>query len=445
VTESVFANAATATSAQTAIYTQMHTNRESYSMALNTGLLSDELINYSAQVAYQEFYTNSMNVNDIGSGSGPWGNAFKYIYSANQILEGLKNNNKLLPKVVKQLSGESKFIRAFWHFYLANAYGDVPIVTTIDYTINNRISRSPKADVYQQVISDLKDAQGLLSDNFVDGTDTAITTERIRPTKWAATALLAKVYLYAGQYQDAKDQATQVINKNLFSLSSDLNAVFLANSSEAIWQLAIPLSGGSNNGRNTEDGYSFILQGAPDPYYQPQSISHTLINAFEPGDNRRQSWTSYYQNGPDTFYFPYKYKVQTAPSGSNTEYTMVLRVAEQYLIRAEAEAKLNNFLGAASDLNKIRNRAGLPDTNANDQATLLAAILHERQVELFTEWGNRWFDLARTGAASSVMGPPGNVTAQKGGTWNPNNYQLLFPIPQNERSLNPNLTQNLGY
>jgi hypothetical protein len=120
----------------------------------------------------------------------------------------------------------------------------------------------------------------------------------------------------------------------------------------------------------------------------------------------------------------------------------VLRLSEQYLIRAEAEANVGDSTDAISDLNVIRARAGLSSYADTTQGSLLSAILHERQVELFTEWGHRWFDLCRSGNAISVMS---TVCPQKGGTWNPNGYQVLFPIPKTELINDVNLTQNPGY
>lgn len=130
-------------------------------------------------------------------------------------------------------------------------------------------------------------------------------------------------------------------------------------------------------------------------------------------------------------------------SGTVTEYTMVERLGEQYLIRAEAETHLNQLTNAANDINTIRSRAGLGGTAAATQIDLFTAILHERQVELFTEWGHRWFDLIRMGAVDTVMGPPGNVTKFKQGAWVATD--TLYPISQSELDLNPNLSQNAGY
>ena len=116
---------------------------------------------------------------------------------------------------------------------------------------------------------------------------------------------------------------------------------------------------------------------------------------------------------------------------------MVLRLAEQYLIRAEARAQQNNISGSQSDLNLIRNRAGLVNTAANDKTALLTAIEHERQVELFTEWGHRWLDLKRTNRADAVLGPI------KAPNWQPTD--MLYPIPQTQIANDPNVHQNPGY
>src|SRR5690606_29156305 len=129
---------------------------------------------------------------------------------------------------------------------------------------------------------------------------------------------------------------------------------------------------------------------------------------------------------------------------SLAEYSMMLRLGEQYLIRAEARAKQGNLASAISDLDAIRDRAGLPliaDINpAISQNALLDLILHEREVELFSEWGHRWFDLIRAGHADERMVI---VTPSKGGTWEITDQ--LLPIPYNEILLNVNLIQNPGY
>ncbi|OQP54312.1 hypothetical protein A4H97_22780 [Niastella yeongjuensis] len=436
VTTGVFSNSATATAATTAIYSQMYNNWVSYTISQSTGLLGDELTGYSTFTPQTQYYENAMVATKA---NGEWSNAYNYIYQANVIITALSNNTAISTAVVKQLTGEAQFIRAFWHFYLTNCYGDVPLVTTTDYRVNGTMARTPKSEVMQQVVADLRDAQELLSPDFIDASDTVITDDRVRPTKWAATALLARVYLYTGDWANAEAQATTVINKtDQFGLEPDLNAVFLKNCREAIWQLATPLPAYDYN---TQDGFYYILFGTPsNANYGSTTLSSQLLNSFDSADQRKVNWvSSISENGTD-YYFPYKYKVSMSPD--ITEYTMVLRLAEQYLIRAEARAQQNNLEGAQADLNEIRTRAGLPNTTATTQTDLLAAVLNERQWELFTEWGHRWFDLIRTNNLNSVMRV---VTPAKGGSWDPDGHQALYPIPQSDRNSNPHLSQNTGY
>ena len=123
--------------------------------------------------------------------------------------------------------------------------------------------------------------------------------------------------------------------------------------------------------------------------------------------------------------------------GSGNEYSILLRLAEQYLIRAEARLYLGDLDGAKTDLNLIRNRAALPPITTNIEDELKLAIENERRHELFTEQGHRWFDLKRTARANEILGPIKP-------NWH--NTDILLPIPETELNLNPNLQpQNPGY
>ncbi len=442
---SVLSNNLTATAAVLNIYSQMFNNYESFSMAEAMGSYADELTAYdNMNDVYNELYTNSLLAKQS---PGPWVNAYNYIYQANSIISGLQTSGGCSPAVKQQLTGESYFIRAFWHFYLTNIYGDVPLVLTPSYTTNATLSRTPRLAVLQQVAADLQKADSLLNSNYVDFSDTATTTERVRPNQASALALLARVYLYLGDYSqnpvyyaEADSVASLVIGNSNYSLSP-INGVFLANSTEAIWQIQTTQPPPP---ADTYDGYYFILLGAPVTYTDQNgtSISPQLLAAFEPNDLRQTTWISSITGNGTTFYFPYKYQQNTYVG---LEYTMVLRLGEQYLIRAEARAQDGNLTGANQDLDTIRNRAGLADTLVSSAPALLAAILHERQVELFTEWGARWFDLCRTGNANAVMGAPGNVCSSKGGVWGSSGDQLLFPLPLSDVLADPNLHQNQGY
>lgn len=425
----VYSSDATATAVVRGIYSQMVNNSSGFagggapSVTFNCGLSSDELENFSNDATYISFYTNALSATNFSSIL--WSDPYKFINNANAAIEGLANSNGVTQATKNELLGEAKFIRAFCHFYLVNLFGDVPLVTVTDYRVNAVASRTPIAQVYQQIISDLKDAQQLLASDF-----SFSKGERDQPNKGAATALLARVYLYMGDWINAEAESTAIINNSdTYSLPGDLNAVFLANSSEAIWQLKPEALAYTN------EAALFILTSAPPSF---ASLSSHLVNAFEPGDYRKMNWVDSIADGGTNYYYPFKYKVN---SGTDlTEYSMVLRLAEQYLIRSEARANQDNIFGAQADLNIIRNRAGLTNTIAADKSSLLSAILHERQVELFTEWGHRWLDLKRTGAVDSIMTV---VAPQKGGTWNTNGQ--LYPIPLSEINNDVNLTQNTGY
>jgi hypothetical protein len=403
------------------------------SISVKSGLSADELELYDASTnqGLIAFYKNALsNQSQLTS----WESFYKCLHTVNSVLEGLEKSATLTPAVKQQLMGEAKFLRAFIHFYLVNLYGDVPLVTSSDYRVNALSKRTSQTQVYQQIIADLQDAQNLLSENYVGGDAMSSTTERVRPTKWAATALLARAYLYTGDWKGAEAKASVLIsNTTLFDIA-ELNGIFMKNSKEAIWQLQ-PV----NAGWNTEDARVFILTGGPNNGFNPVYLSPLILNAFEVGDQRLTAWVGSNIADGNTYFYSNKYK-SAAVGSPVTEYLMVLRLAEQYLIRAEARAQQNNISGAQADINTIRQRAGLSNTTAVTKPDLLTAILYERQVELFTEWGHRWLDLKRTGTVDSVMSV---VTLQKGGSWA--TTAQLYPLPATDLELNPNLVQNAGY
>jgi hypothetical protein len=430
--ENVFNDNTTATSAMTSIYSQMMNNTMPYQIPYFTGLSGDELFNYSTFAPALEIYGNKITATNSSTRT-LWENSYKYIYQANAVIEGVENSKLLSDYVKKQLVGEAKFIRAFWYFYLVNLYGDIPIITTTDYKINSLSYRKPVAEVYTQLISDLRESNDLLSVDYLDKDNKTITSERTRPTKAAALALLARVYLYNNDWKNAEITSTNLITSSKFALLP-LNQVFLKNSREAIWQLQMV-----STTYNTPEGNGFILSGKPSlNTTRSSAISPSLLTAFELGDNRRSTWVGTITASSITYNFPAKYKVSTGSSPS--EYSMVFRLAEVYLIRAEARAKQDKISEAQSDLNMIRLRAGLGNTNASSQSLLIDAIIKERRVELFTEWGHRWFDLKRTGELNNVMTV---YAANKGVSWL--NYKKLYPIPQTEILNDLNITQNEGY
>ena len=440
--KSIFQSDETAIAMLTGIYSKMSNSsfqQDDYPpTSFYWGLSSDEFTlhgNASSNITYTQFYTNSLTdqTNEFY-----WFNFYNTIYMANAAIEGLNQSKTLTPKVKQQLIGESLFMRAFCYFYLTNLYGDVPLALTTDYVTNRQLGRSIPTLVYQQIINDLKEAKELLSSEYLASTLLKTTSERIRPNKWVASALLSRAYLYSNDYRNAEIEASTVINnRSLYNLSQ-LEEVFLKNSQEAIWQLQ-----GVTLGWNTKDARLFIIPATGPDLDHPIYLSTALLNNIESGDNRGAQWIGEYIDTTTTpfitYHYPYKYKNGTLDNPT-TEYEMVLRLAEQYLIRAEARTKLGKLNEANEDIDIIRIRAGLKGTIATTQSELLDAILHERQIELFSEWGHRWFDLKRTERADKVMG---QWTSIKGGTWS--NYKQFYPLPLNEIKNAPNIKQNQGY
>jgi len=389
-------------------------------MTVFPGLSGDELMRTVPDATTDPFQKNAITTNNYYLEVGLWKRGYNHIYQANAILKGLSNSPGVSTSVRDQLTGEAKFVRAFCHFYLLNLFGDVPLITSTDYQVNQSVSRTPVADIYQQIITDLKDAQNLMSSSYP-------STGKVRPNKYASTAFLARVYLYQKNWAEAEAEASILINSGTYSLTN-LNAVFLANSNEAIWQLLPVLTN-----LNTADGITFL---PPSATARPQYIvTDLLLNSFESNDQRKTAWIKTNTVSGQAYNYPYKYKVRISPT--IVECNMVLRLAEQYLIRAEARAQQNNITGAQADLNVIRNRAGLGNTPANDKASLLSAIEQERRIEFFAEWGHRWFDLKRANKIDAVL------SVAKPAYWQATD--ALYPIPLSELQTNPALIQNPGY
>ena len=430
VANTVFENDATANSAVVGIYLNMIQSIginifPAGALSVFGGVLSDELKYLGSNSTYGEMANNSITTNN-SSVQSFWNQAYKNIYAANSIIEGLEKSSGVTPSLKTQLLGEAKFIRAFCHFYLVNYFGDIPVIASTDYKINANVERDSKADVYSQMIVDLKDAQSNLAADY-----SYSNNEKLRPNKWSATALLARVYLYFGDWSNAEEQATDVINNGQYDLVA-LNSVFSRNNNEAIWQLgAVPAP---YYGTNIQDAVYFIP--SSNTRLPNATITTSLLQGFELNDGRKTSWLGTSVVSGNTYYYPFKYKVKAGQSNTSEYYT-ILRLAEQFLIRAEAEAHRDNLTGCIDDLNKIRIRANLPPLlNTLTQAQCLSAIIQERRIELMFELGHRWLDLKRTGIIDGVMSAVKTA-------WSPT--AALFPIPQSERLNNLNLSQNSGY
>lgn len=420
----VFSDSSSATSAITGIYSEMLTNRNLFSnsaITLYGGMSADELYSYGPGLK-EEFSNNQITqANHLNIDNSFWQPAYKYIYSANVAMEKILQSQNLSVSIKDQLTGEAKFIRAFCYFHLVNLFGGVPLITSSKYQDAAAATRATVPEVYALIINDLETAKNLLKSQYV-------SVERVRPNKWTITAMLSRCYLYTNRWQEAEAEATLIINSGQYTLESNLNNIFLKSSTEAIWQLK-PV----RPGFNTYEGLEIVP--VSNFSYPTYLVTPQLLNTFDSMDNRKNAWIKSRVFNNDTLYFPYKYKL---PEGvSLTEYYMVFRLAEQYLVRAEAELNQNKLPDAQADINIIRNRAGLVNTTANNSQSIKLAIEQERRTELFCEWGNRWYDLKRTGRATDILAPV------KGATWQLTD--VLWPIPQQEINLNPSLTQNPGY
>jgi len=426
---SVYQDDATASAAMAGVYIQMMSSASYFasggagSVTVLSGLSADELESQATATSGVTFYNNALDRFNTDN-ARLWQQAYKTIYYANSVLEGLQKSQNVSQPVRGRLAGEAHFLRAFCHFYLVNLYGDVPLVRSTDYKQNQSVARAPSDSVYAQILSDLTVAKtALASDYSID------QGQRIRPNARAAAALMARIYLYRKDWQKAADQASELIGAvSEFRLTA-VDSVFLKNSREAIWQL-MPVS----PVLNTYEGNIFVLNTAPTSV----SLHRELAKQFLSTDLRNR-WIGRINAQNQLFFFPYKYKIRTGVPVQ--EYSMVLRLAEQYLIRAEAYAHLGQNQSAVQDLNQIRLRAGLeplgPEALQLNKQTLLDSVYQQRRLELFCEWGHRWFDLKRTGNA----GP--KLTESKSVRWQES--AVLYPIPDSEIQLNSALIQNPGY
>jgi hypothetical protein len=434
VTTRVFADSISAVNGVIGIYTNNFGNLGvlSGSLTIYPSMSSDELIGTDGSA--EPFYDNALIAGNStapgGSSSNIWDGSYTstLVYQLNACIEGLTASATLTPTLKNQLIGECEVVRALVYFNLTNIFGATPIAKTTDYLANSKLARSPQDSVYAFIENDLVDAANRLPVVYA-------SSGRARPNKYTALALLSKVYLYTKQYSKAESQASLIINSGEYGLEKNLNNVFLDGSNEAIWQA--PGVGFSTYA--TLEGSELIpYENDIIPFYY---LNNYLLSAFESGDQRKVQWIGNQTVDGTTYYYPFKYQnTSSFPSvNGTTEDYMIFRLAEQYLIRAEARVEQGNLNGGVEDLNIIRQRAGLPNSIYSTQTDLINAVLHERQTEMFCEWGNRWFDLKRMGVANAIL------SLEKPGVWPTDGHAALYPVPLDQVRLDQNLKQNPGY
>lgn len=372
-----------------------------------------------------------------------WNSAYGLIKDANFILQNLPGG--AIPDTAKsRLTAEARFLRGFAYFYLVQLYGDVPLrTTTVQSYSEVQAPRSTQDSVYAFILDDLSYAESNLP---------ATAPQQGRAYKWAASALLAKVYLtLAGNplaktadYQQARDEALAVINSGGFKLVSSYPAIFhnVSYTTESIWErLYVPNLGGNplHTLSCTANQYNALL--VPASWY---------IKTFYPGD-ARLTWGIQQQykdpSGNTLSPFFQKFVLNSAidqgigPSASGliVSYSLpYLRLGEMYLIAAEAENELNGPAAAYAYINAIRERAGIPDLAGLTQDQFRDSVWLERKHELSQE-GSTWFDMKRTSTFGNIQ------TIRGSGLVNPiGPYNLTWLIPYTELTAN-NIPQNPVY
>lgn len=422
-TEKVFADSLSAEAAIMGVYSTISYGKGGFNLLLNyyPSISSDQMYPIGGNTTDQQFYDNKLD-SENSMVRTIWSEIYSSIYNFNACIEGLENSTNLSSAQQKTLIAEMKCLRALQYFHLVNLFGAVPLVLTTDYNYSRKQFRSTEEEVYTQLISDLKESVVALDMG---------NRESIRVNTSFAKGLLSKIYLYIKDYENAALLATDVIENGGYHLEAFPSDVFKHDSKEVIFSL-IPVYPGSA----TTEGASFIpVNESVIPKY---IIHENLLSQFEESDLRKEQWIGLNIVNDVKYYFPYKYKMRMADVGKPIEKQVIFRLAELLLIKAEANIHLNNLELAITDINKIRNRAGLTDLKIkSSQEAVLQEVYKQRQLELMCEWGgNRWYDLKRTGKVGEVMN-------DVKGEWDPS--ASLYPIPLEEIKRNPFLTQNKGY
>ena len=363
------------------------------------------------------------------------------------------------------LYGEVYFLRAYYYFTLVKFFGDVPLFTDrrLGLTDSKALTRSPKADVYKQIELDLNNAISVLP---------AIQSQKGRITKYAAGALLGKVYLYENKFTESAAVLENVIASNAFSPVSDFGSIFLAtgeNGSESVFEIQYSNGspyynwGGVTRGQGNLSVQQCGIRGLNGSEAMPYAAgwstnlpTQNLAAAYEAGDKRKDvtildieaykaanpSFNITYQVAPykNTGLYNQKYLPRKGQTSGQVELNYLnnfrtIRYAEVLLMAAEANnrAASPNDAKAQGYLNQVRQRAfgdALHNITATGE-TLKKAIWDERRLELAME-GDRFFDLVRTGQAAAKI--TGFTTGKN----------EVFPIPQSEIDIS-GLSQNPGY
>jgi hypothetical protein len=352
-----------------------------------------------------DYRADNSNINS------PWSGAYKAINQANFVIQKVPAlNDPLLTQANKnQILGEALFLRALAYFDLVRLWGGVPLKLIPTENLNQPlgIARSSAEETYGQILKDLTAADDLLN---------TVAVNRIKVSKNAVQALKSRLYLYQKKWPEAEESANLLINNINYKLLFPFTAWFKGDlgSQESIFEIANTLinpNGLRSSFQHQTRGGSYSLA--------PKVSTANLLNdpAIGGGTTGRRSLIgSVIQTGTTIWYGDLYFR------NPATDPIYVLRIAEQYLIRAEARIYNDDLPGALADINEIRRRANLTELtqnnyDINNPQQLLLAIENERRFEFLWE-EDRWADLVRTGRAKDVF--------------QIEDYKLLLPIPLDE-------------
>lgn len=380
------------------------------------GYLSGDNIQWTgSQSQVQEFINHKVNA-DNSTISAAWNAIYRTINRANNVIRkvGEVEDGSLTSTLQKQIIGEAYFIRALAYFDLARTWGGVPLITepTQSQKDNVGVKRATLADTYAQVLKDLDAAEPLLP----------TTIDRYRVTQKTVWALKSRFYLYQKNWSKAEEYADKLIADASYRLVKPYSAFFVNDArgtQESVFEIfysSTETNGHRNQWQPQEKGGT--------RQWAPNDALVALVNNPLIGGNRN---TLVAKDNQNRWYGNLYYRNPAADP------SYVIRIAEIYLIRAEARAQQGGakLTGALSDLNAVRDRAGLAASTAVTVEEILLSIENERRIEFAFE-PHRWFDLVRTGRAAAVL----NVT-------DPN--KLVLPIPAEQRLIDKALDQNPGY
>jgi hypothetical protein len=368
---------------------------------------------FLGDIAANSIHTDNTEILDM------WSALYRQIDRDNVILDRVPKITSIPAETSDEILGQAYFLRALSYHNLVKYWGDVPMPLTPVVSANDAssYSRTPVAQVYTQILSDLDKAGQLVTEE----------SDTRRATVAAVNALRARVLFYrASMTNSSTDFAAALTAANTVLAGRDTLTVPYANlftalgdnTSEDIFRVAFTPS------QENDLGYYFLQAGRHEA-----RVTSNLFNSYEAGDLRKPVTTTPRSSGSST------YQGNKYPTTTGTEHPHVIRLAELVLIKAEVLARQNDLAGAVDEYNKVRVRAGLKrhmlGVDVTTQADVMAAILKERRAELALE-GDRWPDLVRLGLAGTVK------TLAKPG------YDL-FPIPAHDINANGNLTQNPAY